>query len=414
MNIKHLRVTNLRGFEQAEFQFTPGVNLLVGINGMGKSTVLDALRISFSRILPKVTSSRGKSLPFVADDIRVLASALTIQLAFCLDNRDFEFVVHKQREASVPHKDGVVREQTISTPDKESCTPDLSVLGDLKMSRRQPICLFFSTRRSLVSDATPSSFAATGQASAFTDALTSRELRLSEFAYWIRAQETIAHEEPIAKKHLMSLRRVAKRFVPYCQNLRVTKSEKPSLEIDKNGQTLDLRQLSDGERGVFALVLDLTRRLSQANPGLSDPVKSGEAIVLIDELDLHLHPRWQSMVVERLAKTFPKCQFICTTHSPQIIGAVEPEQILLLTDLGVTRPDRSLGMDSNWILRHLMEAEDRPASATAAIREAEAFINEGNFKRARLTIAQARKDGLDLPEWSILDGRMARLEALAE
>jgi ribonuclease HI len=186
------------------------------------------------------------------------------------------------------------------------------------------------------------------------------------------------------------------------------------LFLEKNRIALDVRQLSEGERGLLAIVLDIARRLSQANPSLADPIKQGKAVVLIDELDLHLHPKWQRSIVEQLTRTFPRCQFIATTHSPQIVAAVEPEQVLLLTDTGVVRPDRTLGMDSNWILRHLMQADDRPVRAGQAIRGVEALIKKGTFIRARKVIAEAKEKGLDLPEWSVLEARMARLEVLSK
>src|SRR5262249_50617365 len=202
-------------------------------------------------------------------------------------------------------------------------------------------------------------------------------------------------------------------FLPECKNLCAETSPKPRLLVTKDDLLLDARQLSDGERGLLALVLDLARRLSQANPGLSDPVKLGEAVVLIDELDLHLHPKWQRTIVERLTKAFPSCQFIATTHSPQIVAAVEPEQVLLLMDKKVIRPDRTLGMDSNWILRHLMEADDRPAEAVKAIHQVETLIERGHFNEAREAIIAHRHAGLDLPEWSMLEARMARMELVA-
>jgi hypothetical protein len=314
----------------------------------------------------------------------------------------------------VANKRGEVRWQTLSTPDKETCTPRLSVLAEtLKDAGRHTLGVFFSTRRSLVSEAAPSSGSATGgQASAYADALGSRELRLADVAYWMRAQEDIADEHPRAKKHLAALRRAAKGFLPECKNLRAETSPKPRLLVDKGGLELDARQLSDGERGLLALVLDLARRLSQANPGLADPTKQGEAVVLIDELDLHLHPKWQRTIVDRLTMTFPRCQFIATTHSPQVVAAVEPEQVLLLTSTEVVRPDRTFGMDSNWILRYLMEADDRPAGAALAIRTVESLIKKVAFSKARIAIAEEKKKGLDLPEWSVLEARMARLGRL--
>jgi hypothetical protein len=73
--------------------------------------------------------------------------------------------------------------------------------------------------------------------------------------------------------------------------------------------------LSDGERGMLVLVLDLTRRLAQANPSVADPAGETGAVVLIDEIDLHLHPKWQRQIVNNLRSAFPRCQFIATTHS---------------------------------------------------------------------------------------------------
>lgn len=416
MRIKKLQVSNLRVFEQAEFEFRPGMNLLVGVNGVGKTTVLDALRICLSKILPKVAVSRSRPLSFTLEDIRANSKALTLSCTFELEGSEFTFLIHKQREGSVEHKPGVVREQVLDTPDIEECRPSLpTVLTGTSEGRKQPLGLFFSIRRSLVSDAAPSkTSAAGGQAGAFADALANRELRLAEMAYWMRAQEELAAERPLALKHLSALRRAAKRFLPDCKNLRAEASPEPRLVVEKQRITLDVRQLSDGERGLLALVLDLARRLSQANPTLTDPVKQGNAIVLIDELDLHLHPKWQRTIVKGLTNTFPNCQFIGTTHSPQIVAAVEPEQVLLLTDKGVISPDRTFGMDSNWILRHLMEADDRPVEAVRAISKVEQRIKEGNFEKAQEEIAASRRAGLDLTEWAILEARMARMEMLAE
>ncbi len=416
MRVKQLQVAGLRAFEHAQFDFEPGMNLLVGVNGVGKSTVLDSLRICLSKILPDITGSQSRPLSFLTEDINTKVRALTVNCTFEFYRQDFSFLVHKQRESRIPYREGVVRQQTLETPDRVECTPPLSTIGPkVKDSETQPLGLFFSTRRSLVSDTVPRRGTAVGGiAGAFADALTSRELRLVEAAYWMRAQEELATERPIARKHLEAMQRAAKRFLPECKHLRAEGAPRPRLLVEKHGSTLDVRQLSDGERGLLALVLDLTRRLSQANPVVLDPANKAEAVVLIDELDLHLHPKWQRTIVERLTRTFPRCQFVATTHSPQIVSAVEPEQVLLLSATGVVRPDRSLGMDSNWILRHLMEADERPIGASRALRQVENLIKSGNFKKARATIIVHQNAGLDLPEWAVLEARMARMELLAK
>jgi predicted ATP-binding protein involved in virulence len=163
---------------------------------------------------------------------------------------------------------------------------------------------------------------------------------------------------------------------------------------------------------MLSLVLDLARRLSQANPLSRNPLRDGEAIVLIDELDLHLHPKWQRTVVGQLTRAFPRCQFIATTHSPQIVASVQPEQVLLLRDGRAIQADRTLGLDSNWILRALMETDERPKDSSKRVRQVETCINQHFFKKARALMDAARKKGYDLPEWSVFDARIARLEAM--
>lgn len=420
MKITGLQVAHLRAFEQAEFEFNPHMNLLVGVNGVGKTTVLDALRICLSKILPRFTASNSRPLGFTHDDLRVDSAAMTTQLTFELGERSFDFVIHKQREATIANKAGEVREQILETPDQERCTPKLPGRGEAGTAGIQPLGIFFSVRRSLLSDAQTPASASLGSAAgdeiaAFAEALLPRELRLGDAAEWVRVQQNLASERSRAKAHLEALRRATKHLLPECKNLRADEtSRKPRLLVDKDGLPLDVRQLSEGERGLLALTLDLARRLSQANLGLSDPVKQGNAVVLIDELDLHLHPKWQRTVVEQLTKTFPRCQFIATTHSPQIVAAVEPEQVLLVTELGVVRPDRTFGMDTNWILRHLMETEDRPEGSARFVKDVEALIKKGALRKARAEMAKAKKSGFDLPEWSVLEARMARLEVLAK
>lgn len=416
MMIKNLQVVNLRSFEQAEFEFMPGMNLLVGVNGVGKTTVLDSIRICLSKILPDITASRSRKESFDKEDIRIQSNFMTVNCTFELQDKEFTFFVHKNLESSISRDSDNPRKQVWETPDKEEYQPPLpKTFKELKKAPQQSLGLFFSTRRSLVSDAIGSNKkAAGGQAGAYAEALVSRELRLAEIAHWMRAQEELGDERPLGLKHLSALQKAAEHFMPECKNLRAETSPKPRLIVEKAGTTLDLRQLSDGERGMFALVLDLAKRLSQANPQLYDPVRDGSAIVLIDEIDLHLHPKWQRTVIKKLTETFPNCQFIATTHSPQIIASVKSEQVLLLIDSEVIPPDRTLGMDSNWILRHLMEADDRPSESSSAIKEVESLIRNAELKIARETITKYRKQGLDLPEWSVLEARMARLEVLAE
>ena len=439
MRITSLKLANIRAIETAEFRFQPGFNLIVGVNGVGKSTVLDALRICMSRILPSTTESRAKAMSFVISDIRSDFPFLDAELSLAIGDDEFRFrrlqwprtfaadddenLKNLRREILTSERlrdraRNLLREleESHGVSDSDAFAPSKAKLQSAADTAAvAPNCVFFSTSRSVVSNAsTATSRAAGGKSSAYAEALVSRPMYLAQFADWMRVQEALAKEQSTAKRHLQVLRSAVDRFLPTYGNLRPADGKSPHLLIDQGRIELAVSQLSDGERGVLALVFDLARRLSQANPSLDDPLSEGHAVVLIDEIDLHLHPKWQRQIVDKLTTTFPCCQFIATTHSPQVVASVEPDQVHLLTPVGIIRPDRSLGMDSNWILRHLMEADDRPEDATAAIQSVESLIGKGIFKKARAAISKAKKNGLDLPEWSVLEARIARLEILAK
>ncbi|MFN3890133.1 MAG: AAA family ATPase [Beijerinckiaceae bacterium] len=423
MKITRLSVANLRAFEQASFDFDPGFTLLVGVNGVGKTTVLEALRIGLSRLLPQFTASKSRPEAFTTEDIRVGDPSLTVDLDFIMEGTERHWLLHKQRVQNVPHKDGIVREQTLETPDREAISPAFGKEARaLKSAKTQPIALYFATRRSMVSDEQVKiGKASGGQATSFAYALAPRPLRLVYLAEWMLAQERLSPELPRAAEHLKAFRAAAQRFLPDCQSLRAEKdnSERPRLLVTKGGISLDVRQLSDGERSMLALVLDLAQRLSQANPGLDDPVRDGAAVVLIDELDMHMHPLWQRQVMSLLTGTFPNCQFVATTHSPQIISETQPDRIILLQlkngQIIAERCGQAYGLDANYVLEQIMGTPSRPVAVSAAIGAVEDALEAADLELAREKLAQVRdlQHGDD-PTSVGLEAAINNLEALAD
>jgi predicted ATP-binding protein involved in virulence len=139
---------------------------------------------------------------------------------------------------------------------------------------------------------------------------------------------------------------------------------------------------------MLALVLDLTRRLAQANPSVADPAGETGAVVLIDEIDLHLHPKWQRQIVNNLRSAFPRCQFIATTHSPQVIGEVEHERIQIMADGQVYSPLHSYGVDSSRVLEEVMDADPRAKEVQNLLTELSRLIGKQQFDSARELLAQ--------------------------
>lgn len=126
-----------------------------------------------------------------------------------------------------------------------------------------------------------------------------------------------------------------------------------------------LHQFSDGQRVLFGLIGDIARRLMLLNPVLDNPLK-GNGVVLIDEIELHLHPSWQQRVVLILRKSFPNIQFIVTTHSPHVITTVEHECIRSIYIDAETKkfkydiPTFTKGAESNVVLENVFDVDPRP------------------------------------------------------
>jgi predicted ATP-binding protein involved in virulence len=175
-------------------------------------------------------------------------------------------------------------------------------------------------------------------------------------------------------------------FVPSYANLRVRRIPRPHMLVDKEGVEISLDKLSDGEKNLIALVGDIARRLSIANPNSKKPL-DGEGVILIDEIDLHLHPSWQRLMIPQLTKAFPNCQFIITTHSPQVLSHVHHENIFLLKndkgDFNYSKAMESFGQSSDRILEDLLGVDSRPAEQKEMLHDIFSSIQNGDLSVAK-------------------------------
>ena len=191
---------------------------------------------------------------------------------------------------------------------------------------------------------------------------------------------------------------------------------RPYLSIRKEGEEFELHQLSDGERGILAIVLDLTRRIALVYQDFDDPLAEAEAFVVIDEIDLHLHPGWQRDILPRLKATFPKCQFILTTHSPQVIGEVQADNLIYLQRDGenIEREmvGESFGRDVNHVISQIMDTPIRNSKTQEDLKQISALIQDAEFEQAQEIIDRLRQSIGDEPELDRAEVRMDILEDL--
>jgi predicted ATP-binding protein involved in virulence len=174
--------------------------------------------------------------------------------------------------------------------------------------------------------------------------------------------------------------------------------------LSLGGQAQPMKNLSAGQRMMLAVVGDLAIRCITQNAHLlpadelgpeDNPLprvlKETPGVALIDELDVHLHPKWQRRVATDLKRTFPLIQFICTSHSPQVIGEVMPEELQFLKNGVASRNcGQSFGMDSNWILSVLMDADPMDEGVERRLDEIKTLLVEGNIDQATAILNELR------------------------
>jgi predicted ATP-binding protein involved in virulence len=185
------------------------------------------------------------------------------------------------------------------------------------------------------------------------------------------------------------------------------------MTVTKGDKELNVLQLYDGERNMLALVGDIARRLSVLNSIDLDRLNEGAGVVLIDEVDLHLHPRWQREIVAKLVATFPNCQFIVSTHSSQVLGELKPESVVLLRDgrlLG--HPQASYGLTSGQVLEEIMDASSRTSEVKAQLDSIFENLERGALPEARQMIAALKQNAPSVPELAGAEALLKRKEVL--
>ena len=391
MKLQRLDIKGFRGFEKASIEFHENFTLLVGINGSGKTSILEALKICLSRIQKNYTKRKYEHLLFTDEDIRIGKAHMNVDLVVSVMNDSM--IIHEFNEHSSVERKTIRQKNRISIPVKSSTSiSKTNLLQEKFQNSKRPVCVYYSTDRAYLPNKKPKkSDTVWEKEAAYSDSLSGKEISLVRLAAWISAQEGLSKEKQRSGLRLNALNRAVRKFLPNCSGLQVEKGEFPRITIKKKKKTLDSRQLSHGERGFLGLVLDLTRRLSLANPKIKNPARNCEGIVLIDEIDLHLHPQWQRSVVGQLCRTFPKCQFVATTHSPQVIGEVEANKIRVIQDDKVSLPARSFGIDSNRLLADLMGTPPRNREIQEKIRHMSALVNDERNEEALEAIQELEK-----------------------
>ena len=363
MHIERVHLKNFRCFEDVEMDFHPHFNVLVGINGTGKTSILEALRVSIGSLFLSLNKSENKiAVPgILGDDVRlahleqqypVVISTTGVVGSFAPGGE----VCPITWERSLNTSGGATRYvraremQEVSRRMQEAIRRGMA---DVDI----PLVAYFSTDRFKKEkrhvDIEPDGSRLRGYYNAL-DSLTNIKFFLDlyytetlwELQYGSRSKVLEAVNEAVMK--CVRCERV----------LFDIKQQKLLITLSDTHETLPFHLLSDGVRSVLALAMEMAFRCYLLNPHLEERAATEtKGVVLIDEIDLHLHPEWQKRVIGDLRSAFPCLQFIVTTHAPLVVGSLSDGKIFSIKDNRTYDFPLQTGKDANYILNEMGTAE---------------------------------------------------------
>jgi len=398
MEIKSFRLKHVGRFTDLHMALAPtnkhssNVTVLVGNNGAGKTTLLKSLAISLSWLVARIRSEKGNGSPISEESIQNGFTSASVSIA----------VTDAKARLDDPAEDPdsgvfrwmITRSRQGRKTDIHSSLMDASRLADIYRDELTvldkaslPLIAYYPVERSVLEIPlkirTRHTF---DQLDGYDNSL-NRGVDFRRFFEWFREREDSENESGVSSealaeisekfgkdsdvwktltqlkassrdRQLTAVRSAIAAFMPGFSNLRVKRKPRLHMAIDKDGATLNVSQLSQGEKSMMALVGDIARRLAMMNQSLENPLH-GDGIVLIDEVDLHLHPKWQRSLIRQLSETFPNCQFVLTTHSALVISDARDVLCYVLDDGQLQERNGLYGLDANQVLLSVMDTDVR-------------------------------------------------------
>ncbi len=413
MRVKELKLHNFRGIKDLHLVFNTEHNVvvLVGVNGVGKSSILDCINLLmqyYGKAYDEYIQSHylGKRSPAI--NTGLLSSDININSNHTFNEGKIIFTESNNIEWSISESKEYDEDEDY--PGEFTYNKLIKDIEGTKCEELVDRYFYYLANRQVVN------FQGTGKIKAINI------VDFKAFSKWFKETEDLENEMRLSNnieyRHpvLETVRQAVYSLLGEEYNSLRFKRELDKMTIKKLGKEIAVELLSDGEKSLLAMVGHLSKRLTGEYNNFGDSLGKS-AIILIDEIELHLHPGWQRIIIPRLTKTFPNCQFIITTHSPQVLSHVDPECIHILDYDGdnvvVKRPDSSYGLDSNRILEDILGVSKRPQEIQDRMLELFRTINNNDLESAK-EIAKELGDriGINEPELVKAEATIKRREII--
>lgn len=400
MKLQEMELENYRGFKKLKVSFHPELSVIIGANGSGKTTVLDAASIAVGSFLMgfDTTHSRGISKEDAMNISYDMGSTIDLQP---------QFPVIIRANGSI-NSEALAWERTLTSLGGKTTVIGAKELKELSIAYQErvrsgdknlilPIVSYYGTGR-LWAQKKEKKSKEIRQLNSRTlgyldclDAESNEKLMLNWF-------QNMTLKELQGKSTIPELEAVRKSIIKCYKLITGYIDVKVEFNLDTHGidlvykETVDesyrrspMKELSDGYKNTLSMIADIAYRMAVLNPALLENViEQTPGVILIDEIDLHLHPKWQQRILGDLKEIFPLVQFIVTTHAPAVIHSVDKKSLLIFNDEGdLCEPDLpTYGKDVNAIMREVMNVTERPKDVSEQFKLLYDLIEEGDLQGA--------------------------------
>ncbi len=422
MYLEKVHLQNYKAIEELDIDLKPGVNLLIGDNGAGKTSVLEGIAVALGGMFVNVAGVSTKNI--IKDDVRMVIkpigdSSTAIKyfepaLAGCMlhvtDEQDFAWNRIKE-EVSAKHT---------KIDDKRVCVWMKKLTNDLDSIL--PLVSFQSAARAWRVKrgdfGTELKKKLDDRRCGYIGCLDS-SMDVKSIQQWCIKQELMMSNKGTVREYEM-FKNIVASFMKEINELDEIPSIYYSSQFEelvyKDDKTeIPISKLSAGYQSLLWMIMDLAYRVCLLNPELESR-EQVTGIVLIDEIDLHLHPKWQWNVIEALRKTFAGVQFIIATHSPIVISAAKEANLILLDDAGEVNylPD-CYGYEVEDVLRYRQESVSRPKKVKSLVDEIENAIEDIDFDKAEVALKALKVTlGEDNSEYKKMAGMISDAKLIEE
>ena len=408
MYIKRLQLENFRCFEQLTIDFPKDYTVLMGGNGAGKSSILDAVAIAMSSFL---AGCGIQAANFHKTDVRFLTYTYE-KGGF---NREAQYPVRISAQAETENQECIAWTRALNSERGRTTVGEARPIMNhadalcQRVKKNLPVTLpflaYYGTGRLWLPKRTKKDAVMRGVPSRLhgyvdaLDAATNEKLMLQ----WFQRTALMEVQKGISLPIFQAVKRTMEKLYAEMDDTAEAVQvfydfNEWEIEIrvtDKAGAnvSLPLRYFSDGIKAMLSMTADIAYRMVTLNPQLGgEAIAETPGIVLIDEIDMHLHPSWQRKILTALRKSFPKIQFIVTTHAPAVLANAENEHIMIFSHGKVVSSEKyTYGRDVTAILRDVMHTEVRPKEVVEKKALFYEVLEKGEFSRAEELLADLEK-----------------------